>query len=601
MKQFGRYTIDKKIGEGGTASVYLAKDAVFGDVVLKIMSNQNMPTGIDHEKLLIDEARRTLELHHKNIIRVHTAVEKSPETENAYIVMEYLSGGTLKDRIVRNLPYTPVKVIREIASALDYCYQEKEIIHRDLKPTNILFRESSTGELSAVLTDFGISKNQNDQSDFTSIGVRVGTPKYMSPEQFYGEALTQQSDLYSLGIIFYEMLVGSVPYDSNNTTTIIKTITKNERPKLPEEHAKYQPIINNLLSALPEERFLNARKLINALDELEMENPTEKRGKNTKSKFPIALGASLATLVAVGAFTVNKFFIPTASEPVVSEPVVSDNNFDSDLATLNQDLNLSIKSADIRNYISLRKSIDELIIKHPEESIFPEKKEIINGLIDTKIISIKTEIGKLSRYNRSEDYNKFESSLYEIISNDFMPDTVKSYAKEAMADIKNTKRLLERLDSAIHLTVKHPSNKKYGITNPKSIDELSIINLTVNYPSYLHCTYQSPDGHTVRLYPIPKAYLQLPYMKGTKIRYTRHDKLATSDKTKVFLGETGKGTALITCFSATKSFKEIAFDSFTLKNEYEFALKGDLKSLERAIGKETDNIFGKTSFRIDFK
>ena len=635
MEQFGRYTIIRKVGEGGTASVYLAKDAVVGDVVLKIMSNQSMPNGIDHEKLLIDEARRTIELHHKNIIRIHTAAEKSTENKSAYIVMEYLSGGTLKDRITRNLPYNPAKVIREIASALDYCYKEKEIIHRDLKPTNILFRESSTtGELSAVLTDFGISKSQNNQSDFTSIGVRVGTPKYMSPEQFYGEALTQQSDLYSLGIIFYEMLVGSVPYESNNTTTIIKTITKNERPKLPEEHAKYQPIINNLLSALPEERFLNARKLIDALDALEKEKPV----KEVASNKALIIGTSLLTLIIISGYAaykllpVNKTPADTLHETtensVVETLLTNSTNhqdppeetalnlstdtqtdegsiLNEDIAELNEKLELAKKSDEINLYVSFKNTVKDLINKHPNQTEFQEKLTAVEELIDLKLSAVKTELSELKEFNRTDNFNQFETSIKKIINNNSMPEAIKMEAKTIWLDIKNKKNFIDKLDTAITLIAKHPSNKKYGIAGPKSLDDLSNINLSINYPSYLHCTYESPDSDSVtQMYPIPRTFKdKLPYMNHTKIKYTQYGKLLNGDNTNILVGEAEKGTAKVVCFSAEVSLQEIITSSFKLsqQDEISYILKTDMLTLEKDIENKTHNIFGKMSFDINFK
>lgn len=641
MEQFGRYTLVREIGRGGTATVFLAKDTVFGDVVLKIMSSQVMPAGIDHEKLLIDEARRTIELHHKNIVRVHTAVEKSPDTESAYIVMEHLSGGTLKDRIQRNLPYSPTKVLREIASALEYCYQEKGIIHRDLKPSNILFRESSGGELSAVLTDFGISKNQDDKSDFTSIGLRVGTPKYMSPEQFYGESLTQRSDLYSLGIIFYEMLVGSVPYESNETTTIIKTITRNERPKLPEEHKKYQPIIDNLLSALPEERFLNARKLINALDDIEA-SPSKGVKKQSSSKNQaVMIGASIVAALGVGIGAYKLFFdtgneeteiperkisvsdeitpspikitekakLPAESnEPKLKPATVVTDESDTENTQMVNDVEKFIKRIElskntnqIQDLYSLKDTAISLIEKYPQEEILNQESDLINNLINEKIASLRSQLEEFRSYNNSDDLSALSRSISKLANYTSIPKDISEDANTLLREVSEKRKLLSNLSNAVSLSIKHPKGKKVGISPPTSIDDLSILTLKTTFPSYLYCTYRSPDGITVRLYPIPEILVQqLPYMKNTKDKYTRYGQLNALDQTLSYLGESSAGKAEVICYSSNRSLETVFPRQFKLDGLSDI-LTVSPSELEQLIETATKSLYGKNSLDIEYK
>jgi serine/threonine protein kinase len=567
----------------------------------------------------------TIGLNHKNIIRVHTAVEKSPENESAYIVMEHLTGGTLKDRIEKGLPYTPSKVIREIASALDYCYKEKEIIHRDLKPSNILFRESSTtGELIAVLTDFGISRKKNENSDFTLFGVKAYTPKYASPEQIYGDPLTQRSDLYSLGIIFYEMLVGSVPYQSNTETTILKTITKNERPKLPTEHAKYQPIINNLLSSLPEERFINAQKLIAELDKIE--KPIEK----TKP-VPLKIIASLLVVAATGGLAFYmlanegpKQVLPMVAEEnevatnekseesIVSQETANsykisqtDNtNIQNEITKVERDLTLATDSGKMSQYIPLKSIIENLTVKYPNEDIFHEKLDDINFLIDKKISSTKKEIIRLESFGHGDNFKEFKLSIEGIINDDYMPKETKSEATAALDKIQRKNSTIKKLDTSISLAVTHPFKSKNGIVNPSSLDDFSNITLKANYPSYLLCIYHSSDNiTTTQMYPVPKTYKNHPFYLNTKEKDTSYKRLLREEVVNMRVGEGSPGVAKVTCFSSENSFEGLITSSFKLNKEdnTSYLLTSDILNLENNIQKLTGKIYGKTSIEVLFK
>src|SRR5919199_1840027 len=191
------------------ADVFLAHDNVLGrDVVLKLLKDQYLGDEKFIERFR-REAQSAAALSHPNIVSIFD--RGSSEDGTYYIAMEYLPGGTLKDRILRAgaLPArTAAAVALQIAEALR-CAHERGVIHRDIKPHNILITESG----DVKVTDFGIARAASS-STMTRTGSILGTAHYISPEQAMGEPVGAQSDLYSLGVLLYEMLTGTLPYDA---------------------------------------------------------------------------------------------------------------------------------------------------------------------------------------------------------------------------------------------------------------------------------------------------------------------------------------------------------------------------------------------------
>ncbi|MEO7199157.1 MAG: protein kinase, partial [Dokdonella sp.] len=182
-----------------------------------------------------------------------------------YIAMEYLAGGPLlgKEGLPRPVEFA-LRITREIAGAIGYA-QQKGFIHRDIKPDNILLRDDG----SAVLTDFGIARASDSGSRMTRTGTIVGTPHYMSPEQARGKRVDGRSDLYSLGIVLHEMLVGYVPYSADDSLAVgIMHISK-PLPLLPAPLAALQPLLDSLLAKDPSERFQAGSDAVAAIEELE--------------------------------------------------------------------------------------------------------------------------------------------------------------------------------------------------------------------------------------------------------------------------------------------------------------------------------------------
>lgn len=252
------YKIERELGRGGMATVYLAvQESVSRDVALKVMSPVLQADRTFGERFM-REARIAANLHHRNVVAIH---DVGVHDDFHYIAMEYLPGGELKSRLGGKCDAVQtLRIIREIADALNYAHA-RGYIHRDIKPDNILFREDG----SSVLTDFGIARATNSATQMTRTGAVVGTPHYMSPEQARGKPIDHRADLYSLGIVFHEILTGAVPYEADDSLAVgIKHITE-PIPKLPETWAQYQPMLDKLLAKDPELRYQSGAELVRDL------------------------------------------------------------------------------------------------------------------------------------------------------------------------------------------------------------------------------------------------------------------------------------------------------------------------------------------------
>ena len=245
------------------ATVYLAlQESVQREVALKVMSPTLLGDAQFGERFL-REARIAAKLKHPHVVQVHDVGNVG---DYHYIAMEYLPGGPVLTRNgkPRDLPFA-LRVTREIASALGYA-QSKGVVHRDIKPDNILLREDG----AAVLTDFGIAR-ASDNARMTHTGAIIGTPHYMSPEQARGLPLDGRADLYSLGIVFHELLLGRVPYQAEDSLAVgIMHITA-PLPQLPPNLSMLQPVLDRMLAKDAAQRFQNGAQLAETLAALERE------------------------------------------------------------------------------------------------------------------------------------------------------------------------------------------------------------------------------------------------------------------------------------------------------------------------------------------
>ncbi|WP_017901707.1 serine/threonine-protein kinase [Pseudomonas asplenii] len=262
------FDIDGEIGEGAMATVYLATQrSLERKVALKVMAAALAADPTFCERFL-REGRTLARLSHPHTVTIHDIGNVG---ELYYMAMEYLPNGTLKERIAAGLsPEQGVQYIRQIASALGYAHAQG-LVHRDVKPANILFRADGT----AVLSDFGIAKSLDDRTQFTQAGFAVGTPSYMSPEQARGQEIDGRADLYALGVVLYEILVGKLPYTGTDALSTALAHLTEPLPELPIQHGRYQHILQRLLAKDPAERFADAAALQAALDNLPAEDGME--------------------------------------------------------------------------------------------------------------------------------------------------------------------------------------------------------------------------------------------------------------------------------------------------------------------------------------
>ncbi|MCF9008705.1 serine/threonine-protein kinase, partial [Pseudomonas carnis] len=303
------YDIEGEIGEGAMASVYLATQrSLERKVALKVMAAALAADPSFCERFL-REGKTLARLSHPHTVTIHDIGNVG---ELYYMAMEYLPNGTLKERIAAGLtPEQGVTLIRQIASALGYAHAQG-LVHRDVKPANILFRADGT----AVLSDFGIAKSLDDRTQFTQAGFAVGTPSYMSPEQARGQEIDGRADLYALGVVLYEILVGKLPYNGTDALSTALAHLTEPLPELPVHHGRYQGVLRKLLAKDPAERYPDAAALLLALDQL----PADESDATLVRPLPIPLSVDLAGITPV---TID---IPTDTpqpQPIVRQPVVT--------------------------------------------------------------------------------------------------------------------------------------------------------------------------------------------------------------------------------------------------------------------------------------
>ncbi len=281
------YTIIRELGQGGMASVVLAnQECVDRKVALKIL-DQNLIHDTSFCERFVREAKIIANLSHPNIVSVF---EAGNHENNYYLVMKYYPGGDLKTRIKNGMqPRESLVYLKQLSKALGFAHREG-YVHRDIKPENILFDANDV----LVLSDFGIAKAQKNITNMTQMGAVIGTPRYMSPEQAQGSKLDTRSDIYSLGVVLYEMLTGKVPFDSDSDMAIGIMHINDPIPRLPEtipDYDAYQLIIDKLLAKNPNDRYQSAEALIGDIDRF------DNIGNKTKILTPVSSDGNTDTVV----------------------------------------------------------------------------------------------------------------------------------------------------------------------------------------------------------------------------------------------------------------------------------------------------------------
>jgi eukaryotic-like serine/threonine-protein kinase len=254
-----RYSILHTLGESEKAIVYLAVSSELGrNVALKVSKDARDQDDEQGRQIFAREYEAIAALNHPAIVDLYDyGVHQGRE----YLAMEYFPCGDLKARLQHPLSQAEaLEFLRRIAAALRLAHAAG-IVHRDLKPANVMLRES--GDI--VLIDFGLARGMDEGRGSTRTGVLRGSPYYMSPEQAQGQSLDGRSDLYSLGVMFYEMLVGKKPYTGSSAIEVLQQHVSTPVPQLPAELSRHQWLLERLMAKSRDDRFASAQAALDSI------------------------------------------------------------------------------------------------------------------------------------------------------------------------------------------------------------------------------------------------------------------------------------------------------------------------------------------------
>ncbi len=313
-RRVGRYHVGERLGGGGMASVYQAHDpSLHRDVAIKFL-HPSLAEDEECRARFLREARAAGGLSHPNIVVVHDVGEIDGRP---YIAMELVQGSTLADALEAQMPVAvrdAVVIAIQLARALEYAHAHG-IVHRDIKPANVMLLADRR---TVKVADFGIAHVEDGQAQRTQLGAVLGTPQYMSPEQVRGDRLDGRSDLFSAGIVLYQMLAGERPFRGDSLVALAASIEQAEPPPLADKRPEVPPslrrVVARCLAKDPARRYQSGREMADALKKVLVEIDERQRQREQgrhrwvplRVKWALGAGAVVTALLALSSSLITQ-------------------------------------------------------------------------------------------------------------------------------------------------------------------------------------------------------------------------------------------------------------------------------------------------------
>ena len=532
----GRYRILQSIGRGGMADVYLANDLILDneEVAIKVLRT-NYQTDQVAVTRFQREARAMAELNHPNIVAIRDIGE---EDGQQFLAMEYVDGADLKKYIQDHAPLSNAEVIRimkEVLSAMTLAHQ-KGIIHRDLKPQNVLLTKDGT----AKVTDFGIAVAFAETS-LTQTNSMLGSVHYLSPEQARGSKATVQSDIYAMGIIFYEMLTGHIPYDGDSAVTIALQHFQKPLPSIIEENKNVPQALENVVIKATAKKLSDRYKSVAEMYVDLSSCLSYERRNEKKLVFDDVSKADTKTLPKVNVVPKPAPLPTSEARPTVHEdlpgasedrtvPVSPKNKPRRRLRTrykvLFVALALVLAAFAFLLYMSpANKTVPDVsgktvaearaIIEDQDLQVGDEKEEYSDSVLEGYVIRTNPNAGAQKKEN-----SKIDLVVSKGPSTFDMPDYTGMSRENAENDLKNNYKLSSKLISieevetnevepGIVIEQSPAAGQKYDLTsNTKVVLKVSKESNSIELPSYVGSDYEFAVSNLVEIYGVKEANIE---------------------------------------------------------------------------------------------